>query len=838
MKRSLLTTLTALIYGTGVAFGGSEAFEIGASNTSELPVGKEADGIIGDFVLRNDEVVTTISGNLPLRRANMGAFYGAGGVTPGCLYDAALRAAQNDQLTIFAPAGQRGRVSYVRVAETDSDDSAAIETVITSPSNDGLAVAHRYEIQDGWNGILITTTYENRSSDSKTVTTRDTWTQFDQTGSFDGVTWASSIDPADKMGYAYDRVEPSGDELPEDVELAPGQSLEFSRFLGVGNSPLAAYKEVIKWRGEAKTYAGRIIERGGAPVLDARIALTRGDETIHGFVDEEGRFDFALPQGEYSAVISSTGRSDITETFNVGEEGLRRYFTMGHPAKIAFNITDASGASIPCKVHFKGLDETPQPYLGPRHRAHGCFDQYHSEKGAFEVTLPPGKYEVTAVHGIEYSHSKQVIELAPQSTEEFTATLERIVDTTGWISADFHNHSTPSGDNVCGTDDRIINLAAEHIEFAPTTEHNRVYDWTPHIEKLGLSKNISTVVGIELTGSGTHFNSFPFEMEPFTQDNGAPVWSPDARITAALLENHQGARTDRWIHVNHPDMAANFIDRDGDGRPDGGFDGLDEMIDAIETQNYRDSKILATAPYEIIKGAGSTPFERAQGERFNYIREFIWLQMLNLGQQTWGIAVSDAHTVYGNGVGGWRTYIQSSEDAPEALDWEELTRNSKGGRMTLSTGPFLEVSTIDGIGPGGYARALDSVKLNVKVQCTDWIDIDRVQVLVNGRQNPDLNFTRESHPEWFSDGVIKFFRQIDVPLSQDSHLIVVAYGEDFDLSTGYGTSDQASIHPCAYNNPIFVDADGGGFEPNGDTLGYSLPVRNLTIDQVRAIMNR
>ena len=27
--------------------------------------------------------------------------------------------------------------------------------------------------------------------------------------------------------------------------------------------------------------------------------------------------------------------------------------------------------------------------------------------------------------------------------------------------------------NVRNSDDRIINLAAKHIEFAPTTEHNR-----------------------------------------------------------------------------------------------------------------------------------------------------------------------------------------------------------------------------------------------------------------------------------------------------------------------------------------------------------------------------
>ena len=141
----------------------------------------------------------------------------------------------------------------------------------------------------------------------------------------------------------------------------------------------------------------------------------------------------------------------------------------------------------------------------------------------------------------------------------------------------------------------------------------------------------------------------------------------------------------------------------------------------------------------------------------------------------------------------------------------------------------------DGILPGGTARGAGGVKLKVKVQCTDWIDIDRVQVLVNGRQRQDLNFTRKRHPDQFGDGVVKFERTIDVPLTQDAHLIVVAVGEDFTLSTGYGTSAQSRLKPVAYHNPIFVDVDGSGFTPNGDLLDWALPVKKLTVEQVRKL---
>ena len=72
-----------------------------------------------------------------------------------------------------------------------------------------------------------------------------------------------------------------------------------------------------------------------------------------------------------------------------------------------------------------------------------------------------------------------------------------------------------------------------------------------------------------------------------------------------------------------------------------------------------------------------------------------------------------------------------------------------------------------------------------------------------------------------------------MPLREDSHLIVVACGEHSDLSVGYGTSAQAKMHPCAYHNPIFVDFDGHGFTPNGDTLGFPLPVAKMTVEEAR-----
>ena len=49
-----------------------------------------------------------------------------------------------------------------------------------------------------------------------------------------------------------------------------------------------------------------------------------------------------------------------------------------------------------------------------------------------------------------------------------------------------------------------------------------MFDWTPTIRALGLEKFMSTVPGIELTGSGAHFNAFPLTIDP-AQVNGDPM---------------------------------------------------------------------------------------------------------------------------------------------------------------------------------------------------------------------------------------------------------------------------------------------------------------------------
>lgn len=812
----------------------AEVFEAALGRESELPKGKEADGIRGDFVLRSDKVEATISHNAPLRRANMSTFYGPDGVSPGCLYDLTLRGAANDQLVCYGPAGH-GEVSYVKTVATKSESEAAVESVKTAAKNGGVFKRNEYRVKDGVQGIFITTIFRNETATAQKVSTKDDLTKFDSTGeTSDDIRWVDAINPAHKCGYAIAILSVTGiEKLTDTIELAPKQEVVIARFFAVGTSPAQAVGEARAAKGvKLGSVSGQIVGADGKGIATAAITIPDGKKTLTAYPDAEGKYSFKLPVGPADLTIDDLGRTQGKVSLTVAEgETTSPKVALADASRIRFAITDESGKPIPCKAHFAPLDEgAPKLNLGPKWRAHGCVDQYHSENGQFTQQLPAGKYSVVVVRGPEYGHLKQEVTLAAGQEFVFKGTLKRLVDTKGWISSDFHNHSTPSGDNVCDTDGRLINIAVEHLEFAPTTEHNRLYDWEPTIKALGLEAHIKTVKGMELTGSRQHFNAFPFEPDPLMQDGGAPVWNDDPRITALTLRRWQGERADRYIQFNHPDLSNMFIDRDGDGIADGGFVGVGGMIDATETENGPGTDILHDAPFKVGRSAG------ALAAKASTVREFVWRQLLNQGHRLVAVGVADAHSVYGNGVGCWRGYIPSSTDEPSKIDWAELSPRVKQGNMVLTTGPFLEVTTQNGKIAGDDDRATGGIDLKVRVQCTDWLDIDRVQVLVNSKADPKLNFTRAANPKMFQDGVVKFEQTIHVPLQQDAHLIVVAIDEDGDSKIGFGTSDYAKMRPCAYNNPIFVDADGNGFKPNGDTLGYDLPTMGMTADKAKALL--
>ncbi|MBL6827118.1 MAG: hypothetical protein ISQ76_01525, partial [Opitutales bacterium] len=381
-------------------FSKVEVIEISPSNTAVLPGGKEADGIIGDFVLRNSQIEVTIGGGAPNRKANMGAFWGDNGVTPGCLYDLTLRGTNNDQLTIFSPSKQQGRISYIRIG----DDQKSVITYVSPALSGGLTKTHTYSVEEGDYGISVTSKLFNGTSEKISGPINDSWTRFRESGKFGEVEWADSVDPSHKCGYAYVWLPgEDGKTPPKSKTFQPGTEVTIRRFLCVGTSPAQAYGRAMAKLGEVGKLSLTITDPEGKAISTARVDLKRDGKSVPAYPDAKGVIEISLPPGEWQLTTKDNGREALDTKIVISKDkATNEKITLGEQSGIHFAITKENGDPTPCKAQIIGVEGTPSPRLGPVDRAHGCNDQYHSENGQFSIGLAPGKYKIIITRGIEH----------------------------------------------------------------------------------------------------------------------------------------------------------------------------------------------------------------------------------------------------------------------------------------------------------------------------------------------------------------------------------------------------------------------------------------------------
>ena len=805
-----------------------------------IPKGKEVDGIYGDFVLANDQVIAVVAHPRRGRNANMTVRE-----VGGCLIDLTLRDHQNDQLSAFYPGAQLRDLKFAGIDVEAPVIYEAVELdrvfvrarrvtlrLVAAPRGKEPDVAVSYTLEDGWPYVLVTTTFSNRGTtpldaelldsvradrtfqSSPEVPTSLFWTYDKDFGQAYGVVaQGHKVLAANARRLLLRYQDPSGKVT---VSLAPGNSYQLVRRV-IPGANLFDLERIANRIAGGKERAIRLAvnDTSGHPVSEADVVLAvDGKPRTWGRTDPEGHLSITTGDVPASLTVSAPGRGAKTVALapdapsSLAVELLETGFVVAR-------ITDERGVGIPCKVQFIGREGSTSPDFGPDSGEHAVKNVYYSHDGQFRRDLAPGAYDVIISHGPEYDAVFSRIEVRRGKEAVLAAKLIRSVKTDGWISADFHSHSSPSGDNTSSQLGRVLNLLCEHIEFAPCTEHNRLSTYDPHLKFLGAENRMATCVGIELTNRPlplNHQNAFPMVMTPYTQDGGGPTADDDPAVQIERLTLWDGA-SEKLVQVNHPDIGWMFHDRNGDTRPDAGFEGMHRFIDVIEVH----------PPHHIF----DKPTIESGGQLYNNTM-FNWLQLVNQGKRIPGVVNTDAHYNF-HGSGFLRNYLKSPTDYPAEIRTLDVVHTAERGHVVMSSGPFLEVSLrTDGVtgeaSPGDdLAAPTGRASLRVRVQCPNWFDVDRVQVFLDGRPDPALNFTRQASPERFSAATMKFDQDISLRLRRDTHVIVAAIGERSRLGPVMGP-EHADDRPVAVSNPIFVDVDGGGFKPSQDTLG-ELPVK-------------
>jgi hypothetical protein len=833
--------------------GQVEIARLDADNWDQFaPLGKEVDAIYGDVVLRNDHLTAVIAQPIASRNANM-TVRDIG----GCLIDLSVRWNQSDQLSAFFPGARKYpyRSLVVRAADGSAVDlsggtataKAGSVTVRAAGSESLPTVEVTYALKADAERLKVTSRFSNETDDPINVPLFDDlridsrnedivkipngsselfwihdrfWGQAYGIETVGGSIAANSTSRTSKLQYQI------GGE-GKSVRLEPGESYELVRHIFPGTDLPHVRAISAAARGlQTRDVEVSVFDGMKRPIRDARVSFRQGALNWGlARTGGDGVAQVSLPEGSYSLKIEAIG-VDITPgesapTLKVAKKGGVQKFPVvcedWKPGTVDARFTDEHGDPIPCKIEFLAKEGTAQPWFGPVSGDFGINGLRYAPLGHATETLPPGDYDVVVAHGPEHDAIFTEMKIAPGKTTELTGTLKRVVNTTGWISSDFHSHSSPSGDNTGSQLGRVLNLVCDHIEFAPCTEHNRVDSYQPHIDRLKIGPFISSCSGMELTGSPlllNHQNAFPMIHRPHLQDGGGPVTDTSVEKQVERLALWDD-RSEKLIQQNHPDMGWLYRDKDGNGEPDDGHLGIMPHIDVVEIHPVPD--ILTLAPFVTVS--------KYKGNN----RIFNWLQYLNQGYRIVGVVNSDAH--YNYHESGWlRNWIRSPTDDPAKVKPLDIVRASEAGALIMSNGPFLEVEVREAGQKRGVFSGQDleaksgKLEIDVRVQSPNWIDIDRVFVLVNGRIHPDHHYRKETHPNLFRSGVVKFNQKLSLTLDRDAHVIVAAGADKSTLGVVHGPV-WGEHRPAAFINPVFVDIDGKGFEPNKDTLGHPLPVK-------------
>jgi len=801
---------------------------------THAPAGKEVDAIYGDFVLRNDKVVAVIADPLPSRNANMTVR-----AVGGSVIDLTVRDAMNDQLSAYFPVS--ARIPFELAANLPKDHRESqpqVALTVKSPAKGKLPLIEvTYRLADGQPYLLIETKWTNTQSEAIDMELVDA-TRADRM-------FASGNDEATGLVWLYDdwfgqaygvlaedaQVAATGGKEKRaptqltytikgqaKIKLEPGQSHTLRRWLIPGSTLLEVQAIALRAKGIGLADLNSQVSDAAGPIAHAKVEIRQDSKRVGwGRTDAQGRLKASLPPGRYTVVATALGRPEVEQTLELSQ-AREVAITLETPGYVVAQITNVDNGPIPCKVQFLGKGDTKDPDFGPSAGEVGILNTYYSHTGKFRQELGPGKYSVILSYGPEYDAVFTEIEVARGKETKLSAQLKRTVNTKGWISTDFHNHSTPSGDNVSSTLGRVLNILCEQIDYAPCTEHNRIGSYLPQLKQLGCVHLLGTCSGMELTGQPlpvNHQNVFPLTLKEYTQDGGAPLTdiNPEAQIERlALWEPTQ----EKLIQQNHPNIGQILGDRDDNGAPDVGLAKMFQFMDVIEVHPLNTIFDVPSAkPEDFKKRGGNTIFQ--------------WMQTLNMGLKIPGVVNTDSHYNF-HESGFFRNYLPSKTDDPSKIQVLDVVHAAEQGQIVMTNGPFLEASITPQnsdrtrtVMSGETLHVSDGkIFLKVRVQCANWYDINRVQVFVNGRAEPKLNFTRKANPEMFKTGAVRFEQSIPFELQDDAHLIVATIGEGLVMGPVMGPT-WGSEAPVAVSNPIYIDRQGDGFQPSGDLLDVPLP---------------
>ncbi len=561
--------------------------------------------------------------------------------------------------------------------------------------------------------------------------------------------------------------------------LSPGQSATVRRFFVVtahADSQLQHEVALIRRERWARV-EGRVVEEvTGAQIDGAEIFFDDVKERPMALTTSaDGHYSALVPPGEYRLRTTALGRRGPTRLGVVASVAQPSQIDVlvSRPGSLTFRVR-AGDQDLPAKLTFLGRGDTATPRLGAFYANPGE-NVYLSQTGSGTIALEPGQYQVIASHGPMYSLDVQEVSVVPGAEEKVTFQLERAIEGGNYVCGDLHEHTDASVDSAVSLADRLTANLAEGLDFFVATDHNITTDLSAAAQLNALGKDrIVAISGVEGTREGVgHFNAYPVSHSPPIPPRGTSAHEIVRQLRAA-------AGATGVVQVNHP--------RSGQG----GY---------FNTVGYDPAEAALPAEWE----GGFDAIELVASKDLSTVDQVLrdWLALLLRGNHYTGVAGSDSHFVVSDEVGYPRTCVAVPN--PQRFKADDVVRALKVSRDAFITnGPFVQV-TASGKSFGQLVPTVHGkARIEISIQAAPWIDVRRVELLVNGqRRGKPIEVPASKSRERFQSA-------IDLKISEDSFVVVVVRGDVSLEPIVARPSGRAAPLPIAITNPIYLDRDGDG----------------------------
>lgn len=468
---------------------------------------------------------------------------------------------------------------------------------------------------------------------------------------------------------------------------------------------------------EERVIEGVITGGDGEPAAGVRVHAESADMARYltrATTDSEGRYRLRVDASETVRLRAFRVGEGIVEIPS-GETDV----TLPELGAIAVTATGAEGA-LPVRVQTEPRS-APEPTVSrrwgepdrPARRTHVVFPTDG------QVTLPvlPGTHRVIVSRGFEYDLFESDVAVTAGETTNVPVMLERVVDTTGVMCADYHIHTNRSPDSSDPARFKLHSSAGDGLEIPCRSDHEWVVSWDELVEDEALDGWLFGVTSLELTTfAWGHFGVVPITPRPNEPNNGAPDWT--GKNPPEVFAEVHARPEDPLLIINHPRGAAI-----------GGYfsaAGYDAATGTVRNPHLWDESF----------GAIETFNDSSFDESAEQVRD--WFSFLRSGRRVWAVGSSDTHHVMrGSPVGYPRTCLRVGVDDPEALRTggaETLVRDATAdGHFTVSGGIYVDAWARGDVQPGDEVTgAATRESVRVRLQAAPWIDVDALEVWVDG----------------------------------------------------------------------------------------------------------